>query len=273
MRNIHTHTCTQSWRAFALSSAMEGRLQMEMVPTFRVTNCKAEWKVQANELIEINGIRYVELKRGKAHQFGFARLVYNVLGLEDKCWSLASSIGYSELQKMRNEAQRVELDSARLELLPEWQRASAKLKPKRRSRSECKELGDHRGVLTLEVPSVGGGEVKRIDCVTPVFNGESFRVKLDRAMVEHVLSYIVSKGFDNTLKKQSRDPCIPKGVFKRGSKFVVGFNKSPSFKRYKTVGSIEEAVQVLGDTGGDDAIVGQLPVVDGDVEDPVSGNA
>ena len=192
-------------------------MQMEMVPTFRVTNCKAEWKVQANELIEINGIRYVELKRGKAHQFGFARLVYNVLGLEDKCWSLASSICYSELQKMRNEAQRVELDSARLELLPEWQRASAKLKPKRRSRSECKELGDHRGVLTLEVPNVGGGEVKRIDCV---------------------LSYIVSKGFDNTLKKQSRDPCIPKGVFKRGSKFVVGFNKSPSFKRYKTVGSI-----------------------------------
>ena len=219
-------------------------LALNFVPTFNLEGSKAEWKVHHSELIELNGTQYVELKKGKCNHHGFPRLVYTMAELDDKDWSLTSSIGYKELQSLRNEAQRAALTSAQLEALPTWQRASAKLKPKRTSRCKLKELSEHRGVLTINVPGANGTATKAIEVITPVYSAEDIRVKLDVQTVMHVLAFIVDRGFDMDLKRQPRDPELPKGVYKRNGKYIVRLTPTAD-KKYKTVDTVDEAKDAL----------------------------
>ena len=123
---------------------------LKMIPTYSIGD-KAEWRVQDSELIEIDGAEYVQLKKGKANHHGFPRLVYAKLGLAepDKAWTLSTSIGYKELQDLRNQAQCAALESQREEQLPAWQRGKAKAKKTPKSKHQLAELREHRGVLKI----------------------------------------------------------------------------------------------------------------------------
>ena len=74
--------------------------------------------------------------------------------LRDRTWSLSTSVGYKELQKRRNDAQRANLETSMLDKMPTWQRSTAKVKVGRNTRPKLQELSEHRGVLSITVPGV-----------------------------------------------------------------------------------------------------------------------
>ena len=119
---------------------------------------------------------------------GTPRLVTAKIDDEVDQFTLASSIGYVGIQCMRN-AVLVELVRAQaLEKLPEWQRKTAAVQPKkRRKRDEIKELLEHRDVLKVFVPGVDGNPGMDIDMIAPVFDNEELRVKLDCDQINHMV--------------------------------------------------------------------------------------
>ena len=224
-------------------------ITLKMVPTYSIGD-KAEWRVQDTELIKIDGAEFVQLKKGKANHHGFSRLVYAKLDLSepDKSWTLSTSVGYKELQDLRNQAQCAALESQRQEQLPAWQRGKAKAKAKdtRKSKHQLAELRDHRGVLKVALPSaIEGAEIVEIEVVTPVINSEDLRVKHDEDTIARVLAFIVERGFDDDLRRAPRDPELPKHVYKRGKKLVVLF---PGEKKRRTAEDVD-AARVLLDQG------------------------
>ena len=77
-----------------------------------------------------------------------------MVGLGDRTWSLSTSVGYKELQKRRNDAQRANLETLMLDKMPTWQRSTDKVKVGRNTRSKLQDLNAHRGVLSITVPGV-----------------------------------------------------------------------------------------------------------------------
>ena len=99
-------------------------------------------------------------------------------------------------------------------------------------------------MLTINVPGANGTATKAIEVITPVYSAEDIRVKLDVQTVMHVLAFIVDRGFDMDLKRQPRDPELPKGVYKRNGKYIVRLTPTAD-KKYKTVDTVDEAKDAL----------------------------
>ena len=136
-------------------------LQLLRVPTLRLEDPKVEWRINESDIIDINGVPFVLLRKGRTSHSGFARLVYSMVGLEDRTWTLSTSVGYKDLQKRRNDDQRANLETSMLDKMPTWQRSTAKVKVGRNTRSKLQELSEHRGVLSITVPGVNDDEGSR----------------------------------------------------------------------------------------------------------------
>ena len=235
-------------------------LQLRRVPTLRLEDPKVEWGIDESDIIDINGVSFLLLRKGRTSHSGFARLVYSMVGLRDRTWSLSTSVGYKELQKRRNDAQRANLETSMLDKMPTWQRSTAKVKVGRNTRSKLQELSEHRGVLSITVPGVNDDEGEQVEVVTPVHSRDELRVELDEKQIWVVLQYIVRSGFDDDLKQRKRDPTLPKYFHQRGDKIAV---LDPATKRYKFYNSREGAEAAQEAPSDDGSQSGEPSDVDG----------
>ena len=141
---------------------------------------------------------------------------------------------------MRNKAHADALQAGFIDSVPAWQRLFAKPMAKRVSRPQKRE--QNKGFVTVVLPAAGGHGPVTVDIARPLCSTDDLVVRLHDKTIEHIVRIIVDEGFDDELKRAARDPALPKGVLKRGSKFLVVQNGTS--KKYKYVDSIDAAVRM-----------------------------
>ena len=218
---------------------------LSFLPTLRGVDGKAKWELRDEDLLQVDGVQFVRLKRTGVN-YGFPRLVKERIALIDEMaansWSLSTSTGYNNMMATRNRLHEEHMRSVRLQALPAWQRATAKVQM-RNPRSVLKELAEHREVMSIEVPDAGGGSPVPIVMLRPLTFSEGLIVRLDVQNLEHILAYIIAQGFDDDLKPPSRDSQMPRGILKRGEKYLV--KRSHGNKRSKMASTYDEALDLL----------------------------
>ena len=227
----------------------EQKLTLEYSAVLKFDSGKSKWDVKLADYVNIDGQpdnSFVKLRRCGLN-FGFPRLVFEHIG-KDKTerseFTLAASIGYMNIQHLRNEAQRADLQAGMIASLPEWQRASAKIRPKRESR--CAKIHQSKGFLSVIIPAVGGHPAMPVDIARPLCSTDDLVVRMDEKGIEHIIRFIADGAFDADIKRSSRNPDLPKGVYKRGNAFVV---RSGNSKKYKKAASIEDALRLVSGEG------------------------
>ena len=59
-------------------------LQLRRVPTLRLEDPKVEWGIDESDIIDISGVSFLSLRKGRTSNNGFARPVHSMVGLEDR---------------------------------------------------------------------------------------------------------------------------------------------------------------------------------------------
>ena len=94
-------------------------LKLERIWRFTTDDGEAKWEVDNNHVVEVGESLFVKLPRSAA---GFAKLVFHKCDQVPKPlprnYSLTASLGYIELQKLRNEKQSEDLLAQDRERVP-----------------------------------------------------------------------------------------------------------------------------------------------------------
>ena len=220
---------------------------------------KAKWDIALEDIVHDCGEdKYVQ----GGMSLGFTRLVYAMLDHEPdkKEFTTSASEGYRELQSLRNEAQRKELEEKVVEKLPEWQRATAAKseKPKRCSRTEQEKQRAAKDVMEVEVPGVDDKPARLIKMLRPVLNGDELICLLDTVSLMHILRFIADKRIDKNLKRQGPLEDAPKGTKRKGDQYLIKLpegaieearqsSEASKIPRSKTVSSIDACRQVINE--------------------------
>ena len=178
---------------------------------------KTFWEVKPSETEDIGGVRYLRLPcQGVQH--GFARLCLEEAGVMravEKKWSLTTSKGYHQLVQARNAAQVKHL-TEELELeTPDLFKgvvSHVEVGKKKCSRQKLKELREHPGVLTITVPETPLRPAFDTTVKRPVNERDDLVVPFDAEVVEGIVAFIQSSGWEECLKRPAE---LPRGVVRR----------------------------------------------------------
>ena len=221
---------------------------------------QAKWDLKSCELQRAqDGTDMVKLCKGGLC-LGFPRLVFSQLGCHrNNEWTLSSSVGYKELQDLRNEACAQEARQEFLKNLPKWQHATAKEKPKRASRAQMKDKRATVSTIKIDVPVPWGepGEIQSLKIAKPILASDELTVELSKEIIDFAAKYMAAKGFSEDLKRSAYDVSLPKGVRKKrdsksNEKLRVMLPESataldPKRRKSVVVAGPEEAKEVLAD--------------------------
>ena len=169
---------------------------------------KFEWKIGADLVQKIGGDECVKVH---AYDYGFCRLVCE--GFLDpvpnfKKISLAQTEGYKSLVRMRNERQIEELQkqeaSKASSLFGPASSREPPQKVQRRSFTVLDMLRKNPELISITLPTIDGFIGKEVSVQRPSHPCDSLVLKLDEAVLEHVVAYIREKGIDTDLVTNKR---------------------------------------------------------------------
>ena len=233
---------------------------------------KCEWKVGSDVVHKIGGEDYIRLQ---AYDNGLCRLVCEdiVTPMPPKM-SLTQTDGYKELLRLRNEKQREELaPTASAPRAASLFKVSAKAgnepphKVQRQSRSELEHLRKNAQLISITLPAVGTFAETDITVQRPSHPCDALVVKLNEAVLEHVIAYIRSEGLNtDTVAARRRYGSGPvKGVWpvSGGDKYLVRVAAADGRLRSMLFRSVGDAVRAR-ESADEAAPDGDGPEVAGD---------
>jgi hypothetical protein len=232
---------------------------------------KRVWQVKPSGITQIDGRNFVAIH---PHNYSFVNLVAEGTQLQrDLKTSLAQSPQLLELITRRNEAQREALLEA---VTP----GAAKLfagagaradeadarKRMRLSRAELRKQRDSPGLVVITVPSLRGLECKDIHVCRSSTGRETLRIPLESDALDHILMYIR----DGLTEMDTARRCYLRsgepGVWTRAAKEGSRYCTKQANGRMKYFNSIDDALAVEDDAGGDDGdLHEQVHDVEGDL--------
>ena len=199
----------------------------------KIRNMKASWHVDASN-VKPMGLKVVSLvltvimqdnEHMGAGSFGY---VTNQ--------TLNTSRGLAKLTKLRNQQQSEDL----IAYANEFHAGSCTLfgtsnkRPRINFNKHSHRFNANEDASMVLEPEPG----KAIKVLRPCRPLESIWVSKDPASIANLISYIRSEGFDSSLVA----PKLPKGIQRRGQKFVVKYIKEDGSNGWKTLSTLEAAV-------------------------------
>ena len=178
---------------------------------------EAKWEVDNNHIVEVGESLFVKLPMSAA---GFSNLVFHKCDQVPKPlprnYSLTASLGYIELQKLRNEKQSDDLlaqDQASVPALFQ-QCAAPPQKKKRASRQILQEMRSKPEALELDVDGVP------VKVLRPVHPRDDLCVELCAASIARVIAFLQASGFsEGNMQKQRRS--LPPRTSRRLRRHII----------------------------------------------------
>jgi hypothetical protein len=196
------------------------------VRKFQFAGEKAWWEIKSSDTIMIDDVEYVKLPRAGVN-IGFTRLVVegcsSVPDPLPKGFSLTQSRGYRTLVQLRNTAQSNDLLAEHNARIPEMFRASAKkAKNVRLTKDRIMELKEHPDVVWIIIPPCGSyTEPTNVAVKRPLHAREDLAVQCEGCVLQHIIEFIRSEGFDETLQ---RPKSLPRGIYRKdGHKYPLQY--------------------------------------------------
>lgn len=218
-------------------------LKLERIWRFTTDDGEAKWEVDNNHVVEVGESLFVKLPRSAA---GFAKLVFHKCDQVPKPlprnYSLTASLGYIELQKLRNEKQSEDLLAQDQESVPAvFQHCAAPPKKKRATRQSLQEMRSKPQALELDIEGVP------VKVLRPVHPRDDLCVELCAASIAHVIAFLQASGFsEGNMQKQRRQlsPDVPAGVWQRTTKkgttfYLVPCKTAEGKVKYKSYRDVE----------------------------------
>jgi len=204
-----------------------------------------QWPVKAHRILQVGGAQYVKLQPWDCT---LVRLVCEgIVESVPKNATMAQTYGFTELMRLRNEAQAAELSQAdrpAVSLLFDNPEPQNKRK-KQRSKETIRKMRESPDVVNVRLPTEVDGVPAEISMVRPVHPNDDIAVRLDESTLDNVLGFIRDKGItaDDLTLKRAYKASGSKGVWRKGTGFVVKLGTdltnsggaAPKFKRVKTV--------------------------------------
>lgn len=211
---------------------------------------KAGWKVKPHQVVAVGESQFVRLQPTDGT---LVRMLCDGMLGDNKLPknpTLATCPGFRELQKLRNEQQRVELQ-ADVPACGLFEQGNQEVKKVRRTAAAVKELRENPQMLHVQV--VGEGQKTMvIDMVRPVHPCDDLAVRLDSEMLEFIFDFIRHRGISADLLQATRAYASSgsDGVWKFGDGFVVKV-KAEDGAKYKRAKTVEQAVEMVQAMAGD----------------------
>ena len=207
---------------------------------------KAVWEVKLDELIDIDGSKYVWVPRQNLNN-AFTRMCVEVDGKipEDmsRDFSLTESRGYKHLLELRERAQRA--DSADQANIPSMFKRKSVVSAKRpkRTKDEVCDMRLQPKTVAITIPEAGEYAEAQVLVKCSVTSDENLVVPYDLEVIGHVIAFIRREGYDVRLKRNS---ALPKGIWAVNDgtkyKFMYSFTSEAGvISRHKTA-TLEDAV-------------------------------
>ena len=225
---------------------------IDTVTTITVEGVKGTWRVPSELMLTIDDVNYVRLAP-YAHS-----LVRMLCSAADgapkpipKNYSLTCSAGYKSLVRLRNEAQQQEL--AEIQPTPVRSLFGGIVQPKARPRKRIcrdrvKELRQQPQSIAIDVVPIGGGDPKSVSVLRPIHSTDCLTVVLDPGALQVVFDTIIHGSFGMPIDKHDVAEQRPKGIWKRGCRFIVPY-QIDGIAKYKSRPSVDSAMEFKTDRG------------------------
>ena len=163
---------------------------------------KAKWEVDNNHIVEVGESLFVKLPRSAA---GFSKLVFHKCDQVPKPlprnYSLTASLGYIELQKLRNEKQSEDLLAQDQDIVPAlFQQCAAPPKKKRATRQILQDMRSKPEALELDIEGVP------VKVLRPVHPRDDLCVELCAASIARVIAFLLGKWLQRGQHAEATSP-------------------------------------------------------------------